>query len=118
MPAFLTRWLLNSIALWALAQLYSGVSFAPGSSLADYLIAGLVLGLVNAVVRPLLLLLTLPINLLTLGLFTLVVNAVVLLLVANLTSLQVHGFSGAFWGAVLLSIFSWLLSVIICPEQR
>ncbi len=111
----MTRWLLNALALWLLAQLYSGVYFAPGSGLADYLVAGLVLGLANALVRPLLLLFTLPLNLLTLGLFTLVVNALVLLVVANTTSLAVHGFSGAFWGAVILSIISWILSVVFAP---
>ncbi len=111
MRNFLIRWLLNTVALWVVAQLYGGVNFAPGSTLADYLIAGLVLGLANTLVRPLLLLLTLPLNLLTLGLFTLVVNALVLLFVANVTALSVSGFSGAFWGAILLSIVSWLLDV-------
>jgi len=117
MRNFLIRWILNSVALWVLAQLYSGVYFAPGSGLADYLLAGLVLGLANALVRPLLLLLTLPLNLLTLGLFTLVVNALVLLLVADFTSLAVRGFSGAFWGAIILSLISWALSVVFDPEE-
>ncbi len=116
MSKLLIRWLLNTLALWLVAQLYSGVYFAPGSGLADYLVAGLVLGLANALVRPLLLLLTLPLNLITLGLFTLVVNALVLLLVADVTKLAVHGFSGAFWGALLLSIFSWALSVIVTDD--
>ena len=116
MRDFLVRWILNSAALWVLTQLYSGVYFAPDSNLADYLLAGLVLGLANALVRPLLLLLTLPLNLLTLGLFTLVVNALVLLLVANFTSLAVRGFAGAFWGALLLSIVSWVLTVIFDPK--
>jgi len=116
MRNFLIRWVLNSVALWVLTQLYSGVYFAPGSGLADYLLAGLVLGLANALVRPLLLLLTLPLNLITLGLFTLVVNALVLLLVANFTNLAVRGFSGAFWGAIILSLISWALSLIFDPE--
>jgi putative membrane protein len=116
MRNFLLRWLLNTLALWVVAQLYGGVNFAPGSTLSDYLIAGLVLGLANALVRPLLLLLTLPLNLLTLGLFTLVVNALVLLLVADFTRLAVHGFSGAFWGALILSLVSWALSVFFDPK--
>jgi len=117
MRNFLIRWALNSIALWILAQLYGGVNFAAGSGLADYLVAGLILGLANAIVRPLLLLLTLPLNLLTLGLFTLVVNALVLLLVANFTKLEVSGFGGAFWGAIILSLVSWALSVIFDPKN-
>ncbi len=116
MRAFLIRLLINTAALWLVAQFYAGVYFAPGSDLADYLVAGLVLGLANALIRPLLLLLTLPLNLLTLGLFTLVVNALVLLVVADFTSLAVRGFSGAFWGALLLSIVSWALSIIFEPE--
>ena len=118
MRGFLIRWILNTLALWVVAQLYSGVYFAPGSGLADYLVAGLVLGLANALVRPLLLLLTLPVNLLTLGLFTLVVNALVLLLVAQATALGVRGFSGAFWGAVLLSIVSWILDVVFGDDRE
>ncbi len=116
MRNFLIRWILNTLALWVVAQLYGGVNIAPGSALADYLIAGLVLGLANALVRPLLLLLTLPLNLLTLGLFTLVVNALVLLLVAEATALEVVGFSGAFWGALLLSVVSWLLDLLLVGE--
>ena len=116
MRNFLIRWILNTLALWVVAQLYGGVNFATGSALADYLIAGLVLGLANALVRPLLLLLTLPLNLLTLGLFTLVVNALVLLLVAEATALEVVGFSGAFWGALLLSVVSWLLDLLLVGE--
>ncbi len=112
MRNFLARWLLNTLALWLVAQLYGGVNFASSSTLGDYLIAGLVLGLANALVRPLLLLFTLPLNLLTLGLFTLVVNALVLLLVAQATALEVEGFGGAFWGALLLSVVSWLLNII------
>lgn len=117
MRNFLIRWMLNTLALWVVAQLYGGVNFAPGSTLADYLVAGLVLGFANALVRPLLLLLTLPLNLLTLGLFTLVVNALVLLLVAQTTALQVVGFGGAFWGAILLSLVSWALDVVFGEER-
>jgi len=118
MRSFFIRWLLNTLALWVVAQLYGGVNFAAGSGLADYLVAGLVLGLANALVRPLLLLLTLPVNLLTLGLFTLVVNALVLLLVAQATALEVRGFSGAFWGALLLSIVSWVLDVVFAGDPE
>ncbi|ADH62044.1 MAG: phage holin family protein [Deinococcota bacterium] len=113
MRGFLLRLLLNSVALWIVAQLYSGVFFAPGSGLLDYLVAGLILGLANALIRPILLLLTLPLNLVTLGLFTLVVNAVVLVLVASFTNLEVRGFGGAFIGAIILAIVSYLLNTLV-----
>jgi len=113
MRGFLLRLILNSAALWIVAQLYSGVFFAPGSGLVDYLVAGLILGLANALIRPILLLLTLPLNLVTLGLFTLVVNATVLVLVANFTNLEVRGFGGAFIGAIILAIVSYLLNTLV-----
>ncbi|GAA6733564.1 hypothetical protein YIM1640_06380 [Thermus oshimai] len=110
MRALLARLLLNTLALWLVAGLYSGVYFAQGAGLLDYLVAGALWGLANALLRPLLLFLTLPLNLLTLGLFTLVVNAFVLYLVAQATALEVQGFAGAFFGALLLSLLSLLLS--------
>ncbi len=113
MRALLLRWILNAAALWLVSELYPGVAFAPGSGLADVLVAGLVLGLANALVRPILLLLTLPLNLLTLGLFTLVVNAVVLELVAYATALEVHGFGAALVGALLLSLVGFALNLLI-----
>ncbi len=113
MRALLLRWLLNTLALWVVSELYPGVAFAPKSGLDDYLVAGLVLGLANALIRPLLLLLTLPLNLLTLGLFTLVVNALVLLLVAWATALEVRGFAAAFVGALMLALVSFALNLLI-----
>ena len=105
------------MALWVVSELYSGVWFSEGSTLLDYLVAGLVLGLANALIRPLLLLLTLPLNLLTLGLFTLVVNALVLWLVAWASALEVQGFWGALWGAILLSIVSFALNLLIKEDR-
>mgnify|MGYP003334853515 FL=1 len=72
--------------------------------------AGAVWGLANALVRPVLLFLTLPLNLLTLGLFTLVVNGLVLFLVAAVTPLEVTGFGAALVGALVLSLVSLVLS--------
>lgn len=118
MRGFILRLLLNTLALWLVAQLYGGVYFTPGSSLGDYLVAGLIFGIANAIVRPILLLLTLPINLLSLGLFTLVINAVILVLVAFFTSLEIRGFSGAFIGAILLSIVSLVLNMLFEPRKR
>ncbi|GIW38608.1 MAG: phage holin family protein [Meiothermus ruber] len=118
MRGFLLRLLLNTLALWIVTQLYGGLFFARGSSLGDYLLAGLVFGLANALLKPVLLLLTLPFNILTLGLFTLVVNAVILLIVASLTPLEVRGFGGALIGAVLLSVISFGLNLLTGPSDR
>jgi putative membrane protein len=106
----LVRLLLNPLALWVVSLVYPGVSFAREAGLLDYLVAGAVWGLANALLRPLLLFLTLPLNLMTLGLFTLVVNGIVLYLVAEATALQVPGFAEALIGALILSLVSLLLS--------
>ncbi|MGQ9510886.1 MAG: phage holin family protein [Thermaceae bacterium] len=103
---------LNTLALWILTLVYPGIYFREGSGLLDYLVAGAILGLANALLRPLLLLLTLPLNLLTLGLFTLVVNGVVLFLVAEATALEVKGFAAALVGAILLSLISFGLNLL------
>ena len=104
--------MISALALYLLTRVYSGVWFAPGSTVTSILLAALVMGIVNALIRPVLLLLSLPINLLTLGLFTLVVNAVVLEIIAAVTSLNVAGFGAAFVGAIILSVISWLLDVL------
>lgn len=106
---FLIRWLVNALALYLVTRLYEGVAFVPGADLGSILIAALVLGIVNALIRPVLLLLSLPVTLLTLGLFTLVVNGVVLWLVASVTALNVSGFGAAVIGAVVLTVVSWVL---------
>ncbi|MBW6395790.1 phage holin family protein [Thermus sp. PS18] len=110
MRGLLVRLLLNTLALWVVSLVYPGVSFAREAGLLDYLVAGAVWGLANALLRPILLFLTLPLNLMTLGLFTLVVNGIVLYLVAEATALQVPGFGEALIGALILSLVSLLLS--------
>lgn len=107
MQGFLLRWFFNSIAIYATTRLVSGLR-VPGFGGA--LVAALVLGVVNAIIRPLILLLTLPLNILTLGLFTLIVNTIMLYLVAAVTALEISGFWAAFIGALLIAIISTLLS--------
>lgn len=108
----LLRWLLYALALWITVQLGVGLSMSrPGFG--PVLLTALVLGLVNAVVRPLMILLTLPLTILTLGLFLLVVNALGIAIVAALTPLQVSGFWGAVFGALVLTIVSTLLSTLL-----
>jgi len=106
----LARLILNTLALWLVSLLYQGVAFAPEAGLADYLVAGAIWGLANALIRPVFLFLTLPLNLPTLGLFTLVINGAILYLVAQVTALEVQGFTGAFVGALLLSLVSLVLN--------
>lgn len=110
---FILRLLVNALALYLLARVYGGASFEPGADLVSVLIAAVVMGIVNALIRPVLLLLSLPVNVLTLGLFTLVVNGVVLYLVAAATALNVAGFGAAIIGAIILAVISWVLDAAV-----
>ena len=104
-------WVLNAIALLAVAYLFPGVQIQDWMSAA---VAALVLGLVNALVKPILVVLTLPVTILTLGLFLLVLNALLFWAVASLLpGFNVGGFGAAFVGALLYSVISWLLSMLI-----
>ncbi len=89
----------------------------PGIVVRDFvaaLVAAAVIGIVNATIRPILLFLTLPIRFLTLGLFTLVLNALLLWGVSTLPlGLEVQGFGAAFWGAIVLSVFSSILTSLV-----
>jgi len=106
--AFITRWLLSALGLALTAWLVPGIEVHNGTTL---FIAALVLGLLNAIVKPLLILFTLPLTILTLGLFLLVINAILFLLAAHLVpGFEVHGFWPAFWGALVLSLISLVLS--------
>ena len=107
-------WVLNAIALLAVAYLYPGVQVQDWKAAA---IAALVLGLVNTLVKPILVLLTLPVTILTLGLFLLVINALLFWGVAQLVEgFQVSGFWAALLGALLYSVIGWLLSRLI-PDR-
>jgi len=117
MQNLIIRLFVNAVALWVAAQLVGGVELA-GEFWAVMLVAA-VFGLVNALIKPFLLLLSLPILVITLGLFTLVVNALMLMLTAALLdALSVAGFWAAFWGALLISVVSFLFSVILPEPDR
>ncbi|HYG42969.1 MULTISPECIES: phage holin family protein [Bordetella] len=104
-------WLLNAVALLAVAYLLPGITVA---SFGSALIAALVLGLLNMLVKPVLVLLTLPITIVTLGLFLIVLNALLFWLAGSiLRGFQVNGFWWAVAGAILYSIISGLLSRLI-----
>ena len=104
-------WLINTVALLAVAYLMPSVAV---SSFNAGLVAALVLGLINAVVRPVLVLLTLPVTILTLGLFIFVLNGLLFWGVAELLEgFTVGGFWSAVVGAILFSVVSWLLSALV-----
>lgn len=107
---FVARWLINAVALYLTTLIVKGVR-VPDFGAA--LIAALVLGIVNAVIRPVALILTLPFNILTLGLFTFVVNAGMLYLVSRVTALRLDNFWAALIGAVVLSIVSAVLTHLV-----
>ena len=106
-------WILNSVALLAVAYLLPGIVVA---SFGSAMFAALILGLVNMLVRPVLVLLTLPITIVTLGLFLFVINALLVWFVGSvLKGFQVQGFWWAVGGAILYSIISGFLSNLIHP---
>lgn len=112
MLRILLVWILNAVALWLVTQLLPGVHISTWWP--DALIAVLVLGLVNTLVRPVLILLTLPVTVVTLGLFLLVINALCFWLVGSiLKGFAVDSFWWAFLGALLYSVFSWALSSLL-----
>lgn len=107
-------WILNAIALLAVAYLYPGVQVEDWKAAA---VAALVLGLVNTLVKPVLVILTLPVTIVTLGLFLLVLNALLFWGVASVVpGFHVSGFWAAVLGAILYSLIGWLLSMLI-PEK-
>ena len=107
----LVLWLVNAVALMAVAYLLPGVTLA---SFVTALIAALILGLVNAVIRPLLVLLTLPATLLTLGLFIFVINGLLFWFVGSFISgFVVAGFWWGVIGAIAYSVVSWALAAVL-----
>ncbi len=102
--SILINWVISAFAILVAAYILPGVTV---SSFTSALVAAVVLGIINAVIKPILVILTLPINVLTLGLFTFVINALLIILVANL----VPGFKVAgFWWALLFSIVLSLIN--------
>jgi putative membrane protein len=107
----LLAWLINAFALVAVAYLMPGISVA---SFTTALVAALVLGLINAVVRPVLVLLTLPVTIITLGLFIFVLNGLLFWFVGSfIQGFVVDGFWSGVFGAIVFSLISWLLSALL-----
>jgi putative membrane protein len=118
---FVLRLVINAAALWVATRLVPGVTFQGGG--VAFLGVALTFGVVNAFIRPAAKILTFPLILLTLGLFALVVNGLMLWLTSSLSSslglgFHVTGFWPAFWGALVVSIVSALLSLMIADSSR
>ena len=112
----LITWLVNAAALFALPCLMQSIRV---ESFSAALIAALLLGLVNTLIRPALVLLTLPVTVLTLGLFILVINALLFWAVASFVSgFHVAGFWPAVGGALLYSVISWGLSALLLDKKK
>jgi putative membrane protein len=116
MEGFLIRALVVAVGLWLASKIVPGIDFNTTGTL---IAAALLLGIVNAFVRPIIIILTLPITLLTLGLFLLVINALMIMLVAwFLPGFLVAGFWSAVFAAIIVSLTSWVMSGWIGPRGR
>ena len=116
MPGFVIRWVINAVALLLISQVIRGIEV---DGIVAALAAAAVLGIFNAVLRPVLLILTLPLTIVTLGLFALVLNGFMLYLVGSLVKgFSVHGFWAAVFGAILLSLVSGLANAFISDRGR
>ena len=120
----LARWLINAVALLAAALVVPGIQLGavqPHATRHDWLVlavVALIFGVINAVIRPLLIILSPPLELLTLGLFTFVINAFMLLLTSGIAQrlhlgFHVAGFKSAFLGALLISVVSFVLTRVL-----
>lgn len=111
----LAHWIVNAAALLLVAYLYPGVHV---DGFGSALVAALVLGLVNAVIRPILVILTLPVTLLTLGLFLFVINALLFWFVAEiLRGFTVTGFGAALVGSILYSLITLVIGWLLFPRR-
>jgi len=116
MRGLVLRWLISAASLVAVSYLVPGIEV---QGFFSALIAAVILGVLNAVVRPVLIILTLPLTILTLGFFLLVINGLMLMLAsALLPGFTVHGFWAALLGALLLSLIGWLLNGFISDQGR
>jgi putative membrane protein len=116
MTLILLRWALSAMALMVVPEIVPGVSV---TGFGGALLCAAVLGLVNSLIRPLIVLITLPITLLTLGLFTLVINGLMFWLVANIMDgLSVSGFSPAFFGALVYGLLTWIINIALREASR
>lgn len=116
MAGFLIRSVVSALGLWLASLIIGGISVQGTGVL---LVAGILLGVVNAIIRPIMIILTLPFTILTLGLFLFVINAMMLGLVAwFLDGFAISGFWAALGGSIIISLTSWVASWYIGPRGR
>ena len=125
MGKLVVRLLINAVALWVAAQVVPGIGFAREGqdAIGTVLIVALIFGIVNALIKPLVALVTCPFYMLTLGLFTFVVNALMLLLTSGIANALgqpffVDGFVAAFLGSLVITIVSWVLSLFLSDDDE
>ena len=119
--SFLIRLVINAIALWLATRLVDGISF--DGEIAFLLVVALIFGVVNAIVKPILIVLTFPFLIVTLGLFLLVLNGLLLWLTGEISDaaelgFHVSGFSAAFFGGLVVSVVSFVLSMVVGDSRR
>ncbi len=108
---FLLHWAITALSLWVASHIFKGIDFADTASL---IVSALLLGFANAIVKPLLIVLTLPLTLLTFGLFLLVINALMIQLVSSLVrGFRVSGFWTAFFASIFIAVLSWVLGAFL-----
>ena len=116
MPGFLLRMAISALGLWIASAIVPGMQITGGRTL---VVAALLLGFANAVVRPIAILFTLPLTIVTLGFFLLVVNAAMLGLVASfLDGFALRGFASALLGSIVVSVTGWVASWYVGPRGR
>jgi len=116
MRGILIRWLILTAAIMFASYIIEGIQV---KSFFSVLFAAAVLGILNAFFRPILIVLTLPINILSLGLFTFIINAMLLKIASGVISgFEVYGFWSAVFGSLLISVVSWILSSFISERGR
>lgn len=116
MRGFLIKWAVNIIALVAVVNIVPGINVDRWQTT---VITALIIGLINAFLKPFVLLYTLPLNIISLGLFTLVINGFMFYLVSKIINgFSIANFWNAFWGALLFSIISFLLNLFVSPKGR
>ena len=115
MLKLLLVWLINAVSLLALPYIFTSIKVA---SFTTALVVALILGLINAVIRPVLVLLTLPLTIVTLGLFIFVINGLLFWLVASFVAgFHVTGFWPAVFGAIVYSLISWAAAALLVPDK-
>ncbi|WP_028602841.1 phage holin family protein [Ottowia thiooxydans] len=112
---FLVQWAITALALWVASYIFKGVKFDSTGAL---IVSALLLGFANAIVKPLLVILTLPLTVITFGLFLLVVNALVILLVSALVKgFRLSGFWTALFASLFVSVLSFLIGALVTGDD-